>query len=213
MNKSTQRKLATLTLVAGICSSCGTPKNPEEGMCKQNTLEQTQEQDQAATVTCPSHAADTTQSADQIAPDKIDIETTQETPQTIEAEDNSMKIHETDSGLNYIILKEADTNAPKPTKGKRVTVHYTGWLLDENAPESKGKKFDSSVDRGQPFAFNVGIGQVIQGWDEGLLDMKVGESRRLIIPPKLGYGNQNAGGGLIPANSTLVFDVELIKIS
>lgn len=113
-----------------------------------------------------------------------------------------------DSGLEYTVLKEAAADAKKPTKGSIVAVHYTGWL-EENGKE--GKKFDSSVDRGQPFVFQVGIGQVIKGWDKGVMDMKVGEKRRLRIPPQLGYGAQGAGG-VIPGNATLLFDVELLAV-
>lgn len=92
-----------------------------------------------------------------------------------------------------------------PKQGQTVVVHYTGWLTD-------GKKFDSSVDRGQPFEFQIGVGQVIQGWDQGVLTMKVGGKRKLTIPPELAYGDRDVGGGLIPANSTLVFDVELLDL-
>jgi len=95
--------------------------------------------------------------------------------------------------------------------GFMVSVHYTGWLYDESAPDNKGEKFDSSVDRGQPFEFNLGAGQVIQGWDQGFAGMKIGGKRTLIIPPEMGYGARGAGG-VIPPNATLIFDVELLDV-
>ncbi|HEY0267823.1 MAG TPA: FKBP-type peptidyl-prolyl cis-trans isomerase [Methyloradius sp.] len=95
--------------------------------------------------------------------------------------------------------------------GFNVTVHYTGWLYDTAQPEGKGKKFDSSVDRGDPFNFFLGGGQVIRGWDEGVVGMKIGGKRTLIIPSEYGYGARGAGG-VIPPNATLVFDVELLGV-
>lgn len=95
--------------------------------------------------------------------------------------------------------------------GFNVSVHYTGWLYDPAVEDKKGQKFDSSVDRGQPFEFSLGAGQVIQGWDQGVQGMKIGGKRTLIIPPELGYGARGAGG-VIPPNATLVFDVELLDV-
>ncbi|ARN83611.1 peptidylprolyl isomerase [Methylocystis bryophila] len=108
-------------------------------------------------------------------------------------------------------LKNIDTKVgtgAEPKTGQTVTVHYTGWLYENGA---KGKKFDSSKDRGQPFQFKIGVGQVIPGWDEGVSTMKVGGKRTLIIPPDLGYGARGAGG-VIPPNATLLFDVELLDV-
>lgn len=110
---------------------------------------------------------------------------------------------ETGSGLKYIEIEPGSGDSPEP--GETVAVHYTGWLED-------GTKFDSSLDRGTPFSFPIGTGQVISGWDEGLATMQVGGKRRLIIPPELAYGETGAGSGLIPPNATLIFDVELLEI-
>ncbi len=112
------------------------------------------------------------------------------------------KMTTTTSGLKYEDIKPGEGLAPK--KGDSVVVHYTGWLVD-------GKKFDSSVDRGEPFKFILGVGQVIKGWDEGVLSMKVGGRRKLTIPAELGYGARGAGA-VIPPNSTLIFDVELLEV-
>ncbi|MEP7068904.1 MAG: FKBP-type peptidyl-prolyl cis-trans isomerase [Usitatibacter sp.] len=110
-------------------------------------------------------------------------------------------------------LKKIDTvqGSGAEAKSGPVSVHYTGWLHDPSAADGHGKKFDSSVDRGQPFEFVLGGGQVIRGWDEGVAGMKVGGKRTLIIPPEMGYGTRGAGGA-IPPNATLVFDVELVEV-
>ena len=112
----------------------------------------------------------------------------------------------TPSGLRIIDVKPG--TGPVPQAGQTVTVNYTGWLFVDG---KKGKKFDSSLDRGEPFSFTLGQGQVIKGWDEGLATMHVGGKRTLIIPPDLGYGASGAGGD-IPPGATLIFDVDLLGV-
>ncbi len=111
--------------------------------------------------------------------------------------------------LETIELKEGAGAAV--TSGQTAVVHYTGWLYADGAPDKKGRKFDSSRDRGDPFDFKVGAGSVIKGWDQGVAGMKPGGERRLVIPAELGYGARGAGG-VIPPGATLVFDVELVEI-
>lgn len=96
--------------------------------------------------------------------------------------------------------------------GMDLVVHYTGWLHEPDALGYRGKQFDSSRDRGSPFVFRLGAGRVIRGWDVGLMGLRVGGLRRLVVPPELAYGSRGAGGGLIPPNSTLVFEVELLGV-
>jgi len=115
----------------------------------------------------------------------------------------------TPSGLQIEDLVEG--SGETAAAGQTVHVHYTGWLYDPTADKSRGKKFDSSKDRGQPFKFGLGQGQVIRGWDEGVQGMKVGGTRVLTIPAELGYGARGAGG-VIPPNATLVFEVELLGV-
>jgi FKBP-type peptidyl-prolyl cis-trans isomerase len=119
-------------------------------------------------------------------------------PSKVEGKGNTML-----GGLRYWDIQVG--NGAEATRGDRVTVHYTGWL--EN-----GKKFDSSRDRQKPFQFQLGAGQVIKGWDQGVAGMKVGGKRQLRVPPELGYGSQGAGN-VIPPNATLIFDVELLKVN
>ena len=112
-------------------------------------------------------------------------------------------------GMSLIDTQQGTGRAARD--GDMVVVHYTGWLYDPTSPGSKGHKFDSSVDRNDPFSFRLGTGQVIRGWDKGVVGMKVGGKRTLVIPPELGYGARGAGND-IPPNATLLFDVELLEI-
>ena len=116
------------------------------------------------------------------------------------------------SNITELIKTDETTGSGhEAAAGRNVSVHYTGWLYDEGRPDHKGKKFDSSRDRGDPFTFKLGAGRVIRGWDEGVAGMKVGGRRTLTIPPDYGYGAQGAPGA-IPPNATLIFDVELLDV-
>lgn len=117
-------------------------------------------------------------------------------------------------GANVKDLQKIDVKqgaGAEAQTGRAVVVHYTGWLYDASAADGRGRKFDSSVDRGTPFGFFLGEGKVIKGWDQGVVGMKVGGKRTLIIPPDLAYGERGAGG-VIPPNAALVFDVELLQV-
>jgi peptidylprolyl isomerase len=127
-------------------------------------------------------------------------------PLTLTAAHAAGKTMTTASGLKITDIEVGTGATPKP--GQTCVMHYTGWLYVNGA---KGKKFDSSVDRGEPFEFPIGQGRVIKGWDEGVATMKVGGKRTLIIPPALGYGDRGAAG-VIPPNATLMFDVELLDV-
>ena len=116
------------------------------------------------------------------------------------------------SNMNELIkIDVKQGTGEEAVAGQNVSVHYTGWLYDETAPNHHGKKFDSSRDRGDPFTFPLGGGRVIKGWDQGVAGMKIGGQRTLIIPSEMGYGTRGAGGA-IPPNATLVFDVELLGV-
>lgn len=140
---------------------------------------------------------DTAEPAEAIAPAPAPLATTYAPELNVDLEG----MEQTESGLRYAVLKEGTGAVVQP--GQTAVVHYTGWLPD-------GTKFDSSRDRGEPFGFPVGGGRVIRGWDEGVAGMAIGEERKLVIPPDLGYGP--TGQGSIPPNATLVFDVELLEV-
>ena len=115
--------------------------------------------------------------------------------------------------VNALITHDIQFGKGKLAEANRaVLMHYTGWLYDATKPDGKGKKFDSSKDRGMPFSTMIGVGKVIKGWDQGVPGMQVGGQRILLIPPEMGYGAGGAGGGLIPPNATLMFEVELIDV-
>ena len=118
-----------------------------------------------------------------------------------------LALHISNVAAGYLEIEDLSVGTGvEAISGDKVTVHYTGWLID-------GTKFDSSLDRGQPFSFQIGARQVIEGWDRGLQGMQVGGVRKLTIPSELAYGDRAVGGGLIPANSTLVFEIRLLKIA
>ena len=124
----------------------------------------------------------------------------------------SQKEIKLEKNITSLIIKDTVLgNGRQAEKGLAVTVHYSGWLYDPNQKDGKGKKFDSSLDRNDPFVFNLGAGQVIRGWDDGVDGMKIHGKRTLIIPPDMGYGSRGAGG-VIPPNATLIFDVELLGV-
>ena len=132
-----------------------------------------------------------------------------QTPAVSAAPEGGSKLNAMPKSLQKIDVKQG--NGAEAVKGKPVIVHYTGWIYDDSKPDKHGAKFDSSLDRKDPFSFSLGQGRVIKGWDEGVPGMKVGGKRTLVIPPDMAYGERGAGG-VIPPNATLIFDVELLEV-
>lgn len=149
-------------------------------------------------------AAACSKSADEPA---AEMETESATTEEAEVTQADIETLDIAPGLTARILRAGDGKVA--AVGDNVTVHYTGWLFDEAAQDNRGQKFDSSVDRGQHFQFPLGQGRVIQGWDQGVAGMAIGEVRELTIASDMAYGERGAGGGLIPPGATLVFEVEL----
>lgn len=178
------KAIALLTVLAVGLLLAGCPQQPQE----QQTISTAPEAPQPEPAAPAAEAAKEEPAKEESVGPKVEGEEGKETKTT-------------DSGLKYIVLEEG--TGEKPKQGDTVVAEYTGWLTD-------GTKFDSSKDHPEAFSFPVGTGQVIPAWDEALLDMKVGERRKLIVPPDLAYGSR--GVGPIPPNSTLVFEVKLVKI-
>ncbi|MFZ1388665.1 MAG: FKBP-type peptidyl-prolyl cis-trans isomerase [Thiolinea sp.] len=207
MNKKLSLSLATLLSVGALLAACG-----DKTATTTVTTTETKAADPAAASEAAKVAADTaTQAAPAEAAKPADPAAAQTASTTTEAAAPAPA-----AGASTITSLQSNDVKPgtgaEAVAGKAVAVHYTGWLYDEKAADKHGAKFDSSHDRGEPFEFTLGGGQVIQGWDQGVVGMKVGGQRTLTIPAAMAYGETGAGGGLIPANATLVFDVELLDV-
>ncbi len=222
MNKKLSLTLATLISMTALLAACGdkavttsttttTETKTAEPAVAATPTEAAKPADTAAATTetaKPTEAAATTTEAAKPAEAAAQTSTTTATAEPATATPAA-------SSSNITSLQSNDVKAgagAEAVAGKTVSVHYTGWLYDETAADKHGAQFDSSHDRGEPFEFTVGSGQVIQGWDQGVAGMKVGGQRTLTIPASLAYGETGAGGGLIPPNATLVFDVELLDV-
>lgn len=235
MNKKLSLTLVTLLSVGALLAACGEKatstttttttetKAAEPATAPAATAEAAKPADAAAAPTAeaakPADAAAPTaeaaKPADAAAQPTADAAsaTTQTNPTAAATEAAPAPAAEGSS--NITSLQSTDVKAgtgAEAVAGKAVSVHYTGWLYDEKAADKHGAQFDSSHDRDEPFEFTLGGGQVIQGWDQGVVGMKVGGQRTLIIPASLAYGEIGAGGGLIPPNASLVFDVELLDV-
>lgn len=174
---------------------------PETDTATEEAVSEAVATEEAVSETVATEEPSATSEPEQEAAETVEPEAEAENETEIMIEEDAVI---TESGLQYVIIKEGTGDSPKP--GSIVAVHYTGTFTD-------GTKFDSSLDRGQPIEFPLGVGQVIPGWDEGIALLKEGGKAKFIIPPDLAYGEQGAGGGAIPPNATLIFEVELVSIA
>ncbi len=213
MNKKLSLTLVTLLSVGALLAACGEKATS-------TTTTTTTETKAAEPATAPTATAEAAKPADTAAPTAEAAKpadaasATAQTSPTVAATEAAAAPAAAGSS-NITSLQSTDVKAgtgAEAVAGKAVSVHYTGWLYDEKAADKHGAQFDSSHDRDAPFEFTLGGGQVIQGWDQGVVGMKVGGQRTLIIPASLAYGEIGAGGGLIPPNASLVFDVELLDV-
>lgn len=201
MNKKLSLTIATLLSVGALLAACG-----DKASTTATPATETKTAEPAATAP----ATEAAKPADPAASQAPAAEVAKPAESAVPAPTEPAAASSSITSLQSNDVK-AGTGA-EAVAGKTVSVHYTGWLYDEKAADKHGAKFDSSHDRDEPFEFNLGGGQVIQGWDQGVAGMKVGGQRTLIIPASLAYGESGAGGGAIPPNATLVFDVELLDV-
>ena len=206
MNKKLSLSLATLLSLGALLAACGDQAATPTTTATTTTA--TKSADPAASTATAAPAATEPTTTATAAPATTD-------PAAMATPAPAEPAAPAASSSAVTSLQSTDVKAgtgAEAVAGKTVSVHYTGWLYDEKAADKHGAQFDSSHDRDEPFEFSLGSGQVIQGWDQGVVGMKVGGQRTLTIPASLAYGETGAGGGLIPANATLVFDVELLDV-
>lgn len=209
MNKKLSLTLVTLLSVGALLAACGEKATS-------TTTTTTTETKASEAATAPAATTEAAKPADTAAPTAEaakPADAAAQTSSTAVATEAAATPAAGSSNITSLQSTDVKTGTgAEAVAGKAVSVHYTGWLYDEKAADKHGAQFDSSHDRDAPFEFTLGGGQVIQGWDQGVVGMKVGGQRTLIIPASLAYGEIGAGGGLIPPNASLVFDVELLDV-
>lgn len=221
MNKKLSLTLVTLLSVGALLAACGekatstTTTTTTETKAAEPATAPTATAEAAKPADTTAATAEAAKPADTAAQPAADAASATAQTSPTAAATEAAPAPATAGSSNITSLQSTDVKAgtgAEAVAGKAVSVHYTGWLYDEKAADKHGAQFDSSHDRDEPFEFTLGGGQVIQGWDQGVVGMKVGGQRTLIIPASLAYGEMGAGGGLIPPNASLVFDVELLDV-